>query len=99
LLEPLLDFEELLERLDLDELERADVELLEPELDLVTLGALLDLRFPEELDLVTDELFGLDLDLSTLVLFVVRVAFEGRFRVLGVLYPKRDLLPDDVRLL
>jgi len=99
LLELLLDFEELLERLAPDELERADVELLEPELDLVTLGALLDLRFPEELDLVTDELFDLDLDLSTLVLFVLRVAFEGRFRVLGVLYPKRELYPDELRLL
>ena len=95
----LLDFEEPLERLDTDELTRADDELLDPELDLDILGALLELRLTEDLDRVTDELFGLDLDLFILEVFVERVSPEDIFRVLEERYPDLVLLADEVRLL
>ncbi len=95
----LLDFEEPLERLDPDELTRAGDELLDPELDLDILGALLDLRLPEDPDRVIDGLFGFDLDLFTLEVFVERVSLEDLFRVLEELYPELELLPEEVRLL
>lgn len=86
LLEPLLDFEDPLERLDSDETERAGDELLEPELDLVTLDVLLDLLFPEELERVTDEFFDLELDLVTLEVLLERLLLDERVREMEDLF-------------
>jgi hypothetical protein len=66
LLEPLLDFEDPLERLDPDDVERAGEELLEIELDLVTVGVLLEFRFPEKVEFVIEDSLDPEFDLDTL---------------------------------
>ena len=91
--------EDPLERLDPDEVDRVADELLDPELDLVTLGALLDPRLPEDLELVTDERPGFDLDFLTPAFLVERDSPEDLFREFEELYPEPELLPDDVRVL
>ena len=73
----MLDFEDPLERRDPDETEREGDELLEPELDLVTLGVLLDLLFPEELERVTDDFLDPELDLVTLEVLLERLPLEN----------------------
>ena len=75
--ELLLDFEEPLERLDPDETERAGDELLEPELERVTLAGLLDL-LPEDLALLTDELLVPELDLVTFEGLLLLLVLCGR---------------------
>ncbi len=76
----MLDFEDPLERRDPDETERAGDELLEPELDLLTLGVLLDLLFPEELERVTDDFLDPELDLVTLEVLLERLRLDDRAR-------------------
>jgi hypothetical protein len=64
--EPLLDFDDPLERLDPEDTDRDGEELREPVLDRVTLAGLLDL-LPVDLERVTDDLFEPDLERVTLV--------------------------------
>jgi hypothetical protein len=100
LLEPLLDFEDPLERLDPDETERAGDELLEPELDLVTLGVLpdLDLLLPEELERVTDDFLDPELDLVTLEVLLERLPLDERVReTVGFLLVSLEMLVEEDR--
>lgn len=96
--EPLLDFEDPLERLDPDDVVRAGEELLEPELDLLTLGAgvLLDRRFPEEVERDIEDLLGPELDLLCFTLGL-RLSLDDCFLVLAgvILYPEPVFLPSD----
>ena len=95
LLDPLLDFEDPFERLEPEDVDRAGDERREPELDLVTLGVLLDLLFPEGLYRVTDDFLVPELDLVTPGFLL----FDDFFRVIEVLFPEFDLLPFDRRVL
>lgn len=72
--------EDPLERLEPDETERAGEELLDPELERVTLAGLLDLLPLEDVERVTDELLLrlLDLDLDTFGLLLERFPREDR---------------------
>jgi hypothetical protein len=84
LLELLLDFEDPLERLDPEDVARAGDELLEPELDLVTLGVLLDLLLPEDVERVTDGVLDTEPDPRTLEVLVPDDVFSvlpGVYRV------------------
>lgn len=92
MLERLLDFEDPLERLDPDEVARAGDELLEPELDLVTLGVLFDPRFPEDVERVTDCVLASEPDLVTLVVLVRDDVF-GALEDVEDVYPEPDLFP------
>ena len=91
----MLDFEDPLERLDLEDVARAGDELLEPELDLVTLGVLLDLLLHEDDERVTDEFRDPELDLVTREVRVL----DDEFLVLEELYPEPELFPLDRRVL
>jgi hypothetical protein len=72
-----LDLDEPLERLDPDETDRDGDELLEPELDRVTLAGLLEL-LRETLERVTDEFLEPELDLVTLEVLLERFLLEER---------------------
>ncbi len=103
MLEPLLDLEDPLERLDPDETERAGDELLEPELDLVTLDVLLDLDLllPEDLERVTDDFLDPEeLDLVTLEVLLERLPLDERVRETeGFLLVSLDMLVEEDRFL
>jgi hypothetical protein len=62
-----VDLDELLERLEPELTERDGDELLEPELDLVTLAGLLDLVLTEGLERVMDALLEPELELVILL--------------------------------
>jgi hypothetical protein len=91
--ELLLDFEDPLERLEPDETERAGEELLEPELDRVTLDGLLDLLLPVDLERVTDDFLDPELDLVTLDVLPERVPLDERVLETEELLPESELRP------
>ena len=83
LLELLLDFEDPLDRLDPEDTDRAGEELLETELDLVTVGVLLDLRLVDEVERVTEDSLGAEYDLDTLDSGLLRLTRVGCSEVFG----------------
>jgi hypothetical protein len=91
---PLLDFEDPLDRLDPDEVARAGDGFLEPELDLVTLGVLLDLRLPVDVERVTDGVLDPEPDLVTLVVLVR----DDGFRVLDGVNLESEFFPLERRV-
>jgi hypothetical protein len=60
---------------------------------------LLDPRFPEDIDGVTDGLFGLDLVSFTSAVLVERVAGRDLFGEILERYPEPELVSDDPRVL
>jgi hypothetical protein len=60
---------------------------------------LLDPRFPEDIDGVTDGLFGLDLVSFTSAVLVERVAGRDFFGEILERYPEPELVSDDPRVL